>query len=76
MGINGQVFMAELKPLTDFPATVCRVKTLMDNGIRIEFDLPETEAEILTKMHTIKVEGLILRVVIYDDDEFQAAVRN
>jgi len=62
--------VSELTALCDFPATVCRVKTLMDNGIRIELDLPETEAEILTTMHRIKTDGRVLRVVIYDDDQF------
>jgi hypothetical protein len=54
--------------LTDFPATVCRVKTLVDGGIRVEFDLPETCGDILTALHGLR--GVYLRVVIYDDDEF------
>lgn len=66
--------MAELTPLSDFPAVVCRVKTLMDNGIRVEFDLPETEARMLSELHTIKLDGRVLRVVLYDDDEFQKAL--
>lgn len=66
--------MAELSALADFPATVCRVKTLVDNGIRVELDLPETEARMLSELHTIKLDGRILRVVLYDDDEFQAAL--
>lgn len=61
-----------LQSLADFPATVCRVKTLVDGGIRIELDLPETEAEILTTMHNLR--GRYLRVVVYDDDEFRRAV--
>lgn len=56
--------------LTDFPATVCRVKTLMDNGIRLELDLNETEGQILTTMHNLKLENRILRIVVYDNDEF------
>ena len=64
--------MAELSALADFPAAVCRVKTLVDGGIRIELDLPETEAEILTIMHNLR--GRYLRVVVYDDDEFRRAV--
>lgn len=67
--------MGELSALADFPAAVCRVKTLMDNGIRVELDLPETEARMLSELHTIKLDGRILRVVLYDDDEFQAALR-
>lgn len=60
--------MAELDPLCDFPATVCRVKTLADGGIRIEFDLPETESNMLSVIHSLR--GRYLRVVMYDDDEF------
>ena len=64
--------MSELNPLADFPATVCRVKTLVDGGIRVEMDLPETEGQILSTMHDLR--GQYLRVVIYDDDEFRRAV--
>lgn len=60
--------------LADFPATVCRVKTLVDNGIRVEFDLPETEARMLSELHTIKIDGRVLRVVLYDDDQFREAL--
>lgn len=60
--------------LANFPATVCRVKTLVDGGIRIELDLPETEAEILTVMHNLR--GRYLRVVVYDDDEYRDMLKN
>lgn len=55
--------------LVDFPATVCRVKTMVDGGIRVELDLPETEGQILSTMHDLR--GRYLRVVIYDDEEFR-----
>lgn len=54
--------------LIDFPATVCRVKTMVDGGIRVELDLPETEGDVLSVLHDLR--GRYLRVVIYDDDEF------
>lgn len=66
--------MAELTPLADFPATVCRVKTLVDNGIRVELDLTEEGADMLTELYKIKLEGKSLRVVLYDDDEFRASL--
>lgn len=39
-----------MRELADFPATVCRVKTLADGGIRVTFDLPETETETLGRI--------------------------
>jgi hypothetical protein len=57
-----------MNSLADFPATVCRVKTLADGGIRVELDLPETCGDVLTILHDLR--GRYLRVVIYDDDEF------
>ena len=61
--------------LADFPATVCRVKTLADGGIRVELDLPETEAEMLTRMHQLKLSDRYLRIVVYDNDEFVSEVQ-
>jgi len=57
-----------MNPLANFPATVARVKTLVDGGIRVEFDLPETESMVLSKLHDLRER--YLRVVIYDDEEF------
>ncbi len=59
-----------MRELADFPATVCRVKTLADGGIRLELDLPETESNMLTIMHELHRSDRYLRVVIYDNDEF------
>lgn len=67
--------MTNLTPLADFPATVCRVKTLVDGGIRIELDLPETEVEMLTRMHQLKLSNCYLRIVVYDDDEFEDEIK-
>lgn len=66
--------MAELKPLCDFPAIVCRVKSMVDKGIRIELDLPESETETLAVLHGLQRDDQPLRVVIYNDDEFQKAI--
>lgn len=65
--------MSDLAPLADFPAVVVRVKTMMDGGIRIELDLPETEGVMLSTMHGLR--DRYLHVVIYNDDEFQAFLR-
>ena len=64
-----------MKTLAHFPATVCRVKTLADGGIRVELDLPETEAEMLTRMHQLKLSDRYLRIVVYDNDEFVSEVQ-
>lgn len=64
-----------MQSLADFPATVCRVKTLADGGIRVELDLPDTEAEMLTRMHRLKLSDHYLRIVVYDNDEFLREVR-
>lgn len=60
--------------LIDFPATVCRVKTMVDGGIRVELDLPETEGDALSVIHGLR--DRYLRVVVYDDDEFRDALAN
>ena len=67
--------MSELTPLADFPAIVCRVKSMVDKGIRIELDLPENETPTLSTLHGLQRDDRVLRVVIYDDDEFQEVIR-
>jgi hypothetical protein len=68
--------MSELAPLADFPAIVCRVKSMVDKGIRIELDLPENETPTLSTLHGLQRDDRVLRVVIYDDDEFQRVLIN
>lgn len=63
-----------LQSLADFPATVCRVKTLVDGGIRVELDLPESAGDMLTVLYGLR--GRYLHIVIYDDDEFRDALAN
>lgn len=67
--------MAELKPLAEFPALIVRVKTLVDKGIRAELDLPETMTEMLSTLHALQRDDRPLRVIIYDDEEFERAIR-
>ena len=62
--------------LADFPAEVYGVKTLADGGIRVTFDLPETESGVLTRLHELKRGRKYLRVVVYDNDEFQRELKN
>ena len=44
---------------------------MVDKSIRIELDLPENETPTLSKLHGLQRDDRVLRVVIYDDDEFQ-----
>lgn len=67
MGYNNN-----MESLCDFPATIVRIKTLVDGGIRIEFDLPETQGVALSTMHGLR--DRYLHIVIYDDNEFQLAL--
>lgn len=66
--------MAELKPLIDFPAIVSNVRSLVDKGIRVQLDLPETETDCMSVLHRLQRDDQVLRVVIYNDDEFQARI--
>lgn len=67
--------MAELNPLADFPATVNRVQSLVDKGIRLQLDMPETETPTLSVLHGLQRDDKVLRIVIYDDDEFREVIR-
>jgi hypothetical protein len=44
---------------------------MIDKGIRIELDLPESETNTLAVLHGLQRDDKPLRVVIYDDYEFQ-----
>jgi hypothetical protein len=48
---------------------VARVQTMADNGIRVIFDLPETETAQLSKLHLLMTSDTYLRVVIFDADD-------
>ncbi len=61
-----------MKPLADFPAIVSRVQSMADKGIRLQLDLPETETDNMAVLHGLQRDDQVLRVVIYNDDEFMA----
>ena len=65
-----------MKTLIDFPSVIVGVKTMVDNSIRLTLELPETESDIMSQAHKLKREQHYLRVVIYDDDEFQTEVKD
>lgn len=66
--------MGELTPLADFPAIVVRVQSMADKGVRAIFDMPESETNTLAVLHGLQRDDQVLRVVIYNDDEFQKAL--
>ena len=65
-----------MNALADFPAIVARVQSMADKGIRLTLDMPETETNTLAVLHGLQRDDKPLRVVIYDDDEFQKVIQN
>ena len=47
----------------EFQATVAKIQTLADGGIRITLDLPETAALIAAKLIECKRWGAVLKVI-------------
>jgi len=47
-----------------FDATAAKVQTLVDNGIRITLDLPETAIEAAAVLMALKREGLAIKVSV------------
>ena len=45
-----------------FPATVYKVQTLIDGGLRVSLDLPETAIDQATKLMECKRNGAVLEV--------------
>ena len=45
-----------------FTAQVAKVTTLVDGGIRITLDLPETAIETATKMMQVRQAGAVLEI--------------
>lgn len=64
--------MPAIEALADFQAIVTSVRSMVDKGIRVQLDLPETETQTLATLHGLQRDDQVLRVVIYNDDEFQA----
>lgn len=64
--------MAELSALVTFPAAVVKVQSMADGGLRLTLDLPESAIEQAAVLMGLRER--YLQVVIYDNDEFIAAV--
>lgn len=52
-----------------FDATVAKVQTLVDNGIRITLDLPETAIEAAAVLMALKRQNVVLKVTIEIEDD-------
>lgn len=48
----------------EFDATVAKVQTLADNGLRITLDLPEGAIEQAAMLMAMKRAGVVLRVTV------------
>lgn len=55
------------KPVIVFSATVEKVQTLVDGGIRITLDLPENAISAAASLMACKREGIPLRVEVKAD---------
>jgi hypothetical protein len=51
-----------------FDATVAKVQTLVDNGIRLTLDLPEQAIEAAAVLMALKRQGSALKVTVEIDD--------
>ena len=67
--------MAAIEPLADFPAGVARVQTMADGSPRFVFDAGEHANQYMTLLARCHAEKRYLRLIIYDEGEFKAALR-
>jgi len=51
----------------EFDATVYKVQTLVDQGLRVTLDLPETAIIAAAQLMTLKRIGTILHVIVRPD---------
>lgn len=52
--------MSEIGESISFPAQVAKCQTLVDNGLRITFDLPESEIIAFAWLAQCKRDGIVL----------------
>lgn len=57
------------KPVIAFPATVASIKTLVDGGIRVTFDLPEDAIAQAAQLMACKKDGIPLRLTVQADGD-------
>jgi len=59
--------MTKNKPVISFPATVASIKTLVDGGLRVTFDLPEDAISQAAALMACKKDGIALTVEVKAD---------
>jgi hypothetical protein len=59
----------------EFTAQVYKVQTLVDNGIRVTLDLPETETVTMARLAECQRFGVLLEVVCITDRNQNATRR-
>jgi hypothetical protein len=59
-----------------FDATVYKVQTLVDQGLRVALDLPETAIVAAAQLMALKREGAILHVTIGIDKQIETVENN
>ena len=64
-----------MKPLCDFPAGIAKVQTMADGSPRITVDGEEGVNQFLTILAQCQADRRYLHIVIYDEDEFERAVK-
>jgi hypothetical protein len=52
----------KVKPEIKFQAIVYKVQTLVDNGIRVTLDLPETAIAEMAKLAECQRDGVVLEI--------------
>lgn len=55
--------------MIEFSASVYKVQTLTDNGVRVTLDLPETAIPQMAMLAECQREGIVLRFVATEADE-------
>lgn len=56
----------------EFDATVSKVSTLIDQGLRFTFDAPETAIVAAAQLMAMKREGVVLHVIIEPEKQVKA----
>lgn len=49
-------------PTITFPAEVYKVQTLVDGGIRVTLDLPESGADVMGELAKCQQNGIVLEI--------------
>lgn len=62
-GISGKTKKMNNDSVIKFKAEIIKIQTVTDGGIRLTFDISETDIDIATKLMQVKQAGAILEIV-------------